>query len=431
MRPTTSQEPAPTPDHMRRRVRSRLLIAGFAACLAILTSCGDSPAHNHANGERAPEPTSGETRAPSASPSRAPARPSLRATPAPTVSPTTRTAPRLRLGISYGDRLVGMAPGELRATLDDARALGVGWIRLDLAWPDIQPNSAGEFDWSAFDKTVAEARSRDLQLLAILAYTPAWARPADCTTEKCVPADPHAFASFAAAAARRYAGKGVHTWEIWNEPNISRFWQPAPDPVAYTRLLGLTAHAIRQADPSAFVISGGLAPAAASQGVPQLEFLDQICALGANRLVDAIGYHPYSYPALASSPVSWSAWSQIAGTSTSFATILARHGTPAAKIWATEYGAPTSGLAVGTPIPSSPGSPEIDHVDDQRQALMAGDAVRTADRTQMIAAFFWFTDRDAGTSTDSAESFFGLRRADGSPKPAYYSFRDAVAAIRQ
>src|SRR6202043_251802 len=117
------------------------------------------------------------------------------------------------------------------------------------------------------------ARSRNLTLLPILAYTPPWARPPGCATPKWAPADPNAFATFAAAAASRYAPMGIHTWEIWNEPNIVGFWQPTPNVTQYVNLLKATSKAIKAVDPQSFIVSGGLAPTGASNGnIPQLDF---------------------------------------------------------------------------------------------------------------------------------------------------------------
>ncbi len=35
-------------------------------------------------------------------------------------------------------------------------------------------------------------------------------------------------------AVKRYAPKGVKVWGVWNEPNLTNFWSPKPDPAAYT-----------------------------------------------------------------------------------------------------------------------------------------------------------------------------------------------------
>ena len=113
------------------------------------------------------------------------------------------------------------------------------------------------------------------------------------TSDKSPPADPAAFARFAAQAARRYAPLGVHHWEIWNEPNLAAFWMPRADPAAYARLLVDAAAAIRAADPRAVVILGGLAPGADDGGNRSpLGFLRDVYAAGAKCAFDAVGFIP-------------------------------------------------------------------------------------------------------------------------------------------
>ena len=58
-----------------------------------------------------------------------------------------------------------------------------------------------------------------------------------------------AFAAFAEAAAKRYAGKGI-LWEIWNEANIKQFWTPKPNADDYCKLVEATAPRVRATDPS-------------------------------------------------------------------------------------------------------------------------------------------------------------------------------------
>jgi hypothetical protein len=159
----------------------------------------------------------------------------------------------------------------------------------------------------------------------------------------------------------------------------------------------------------------------------QLDFLTQICALGANHLVDAIGYHPYTCPVTPQFKATWNPWAMIASTTTSFRTILAQHGTPSLPIWATEYGAPTGGP--GTPATANgyASATRPFHVDEAFQAILATDSVEAAVQTPGLRALFWFSDEDLGTDSSTREDFFGLRRADGTPKPAFAALQSAIA----
>ncbi len=392
------------------------------ASSAILTARAQAGHRKQPTPTPAPTPKTTPTPTPTASATPAPT------TPSPQPTATATTSQRVDFGIAYGNTLPWLDADDLAAVLNDASALGVGWIRLDLDWSDIQPTSAATYDWSDFDRVVQAARARGLSLLPVLIGTPAWARPAGATNEMWAPADPAQFAAFAAAAARRYAPLGIHTWEIWNEPNATAFWRPQPSAAAYMKLLSPTAAAIRAADPTAFIVSGGLAPEATGYvSGSSLQFLAAMCALGANRLVDAIGYHPYSFPVTPQDPVTWNPWAQIATTGTSLRSILAQYGTPGLPIWATEYGAPTDGPGTEATAQGWPQGTDPDHASEAFQATLATDSVAAAVATPGLRALFWYTDRDAGTDPSTTEDFFGLRRADGSAKPAFAALEAAIA----
>ncbi|MFB9733949.1 cellulase family glycosylhydrolase [Streptomyces thermocoprophilus] len=342
----------------------------------------------------------------------------------------SRPAPGVEFGIAYGNRLVWMSDRELSAALDDAVTVGARWVRADLSWADIQPVPLGDFLWWKFDRVVGAAEERGLDVLPVLAYTPPWARPAGCGTDKCAPADPEAFAAFAGAAARRYAPRDVHRWEVWNEPNIPVFWQPAPDPAAYTTLLRATSRAVRRADPSAGVVLGGLAaPDTSGRDISAPDFLAAVLARGGGRSVDAVGYHPYTYPALPGTATGPALdWARIDRTRDSLRRLLTAHDAADTPVWITEFGAPTNGPGPASDGRTTPAGEEPTHVTEGRQAQIAADAVRTARRTPLVRTLIWYTERDQGTDRSTPENFFGLRRYDGTAKPAFGALRDAIAA---
>ena len=349
-----------------------------------------------------------------------------------TAAASLHRATTLKVGLSYGDTLFADTPIALGATLDDASALGVGWIRVDLSWNDIQNQSPSKFNWGPFDAIVKAASARHLEVLPIIAYTPGWARGIGCGSDKCSPASSAQFASFASEAASRYAPLGVHDWEIWNEPNVVGFWKPTPDPIAYAGLLRLTSIAIHRVDGSATVISGGLAPAATIRGdISQLGFLSGLCRAGGLSWVDAIGYHPYSFPVPPNFNKPWNAWAQISQTAPSFESIMTACGQGSKKIWITEYGAPTNGPAVGATVNNYQIGRAPDHVDEALQAQMATDSVALAASTPTVGALFWYTNKDLGNNPTNREDYFGLRRFDGTPKPAWASLHQAIAALQK
>src|SRR5258706_5457825 len=192
------------------------------------------------------------------------------------------------------------------------------------------------FSWTATDTFVRAARARGLRVLALPDYTPTWARSGP--TDKYPPNNPADFAAFVEAAARHYAPMGVHAWEIWNEPNNAMFWAPRADPVAYTALLKLAGPAIKRADASATVVSGGLSPASDNSGnVAPLTFLTSMYAHGARGSFDAVGYHPYSYPYVPMYPAEWNTFFRTPDVHA----LMARNGDGDKRVWGTEVGFPT------------------------------------------------------------------------------------------
>lgn len=333
------------------------------------------------------------------------------------------------IGIAYGNTLVGMSDARLAQALDDAVTVGGTTVRTDLDWNDVQPQSADEFLWTKTDRVVAEAQRRGLSLIMVLVGTPPWARAPGCTHYFCAPTDPARFAAFAGASAKRYTSSGVLAWEVWNEPNTAGFWWPKPDPAAYTALLVDAARAIRAENPQATVILGGLASVDNADGtISESDFLTAVCSSGGNHAVDGVAFHPYTFPDLAGK--STGPWSRISSSPDSLHAVLSRYGTPQLRIWITEFGAPTGGPGAGSDG-SSPIPANTTHVTEARQTHIAADVVPTVRADPTIAALVWYSDQDLSADTSTNLNFFGLRRADGSQKPAFDGLRRAVASLER
>jgi polysaccharide biosynthesis protein PslG len=336
----------------------------------------------------------------------------------------------MKYGLALGDTLVFLNNSQLNSELDTIAGMGVGWIRIDLSWADIQDQAANHYNWQQFDNVVTAASKRGINILPILAYTPAWARPASCNySEQCAPASNAQFANFAKLAVQRYAHQGIHDWEIWNEPNLQGSWKPAPNPVAYTDLLKATYQSIKLADPGAMVVSGGMGPLDSSQlSINQLDFLEGMYRAGAKNYFDALGFHPYSFPALPSYTVSWSSWSMMAVLPRNLRSIMIANNDGLKKIWITEYGAPTNGPGALATLSNFNFNASPDHVDEAFQAQTLSDAISEYKTTPWLSAFFWYSYQDLGTSSSTNENFYGLIRFNGTKKPAFYAYKDAIAS---
>jgi polysaccharide biosynthesis protein PslG len=318
------------------------------------------------------------------------------------VAPNARVTQRGRVGDKVGFAFYGGqlsdAPASRNADLDRARAAGAKWVRLSLNWITLEPRRKGEFNWGPADALVAAATSRGLRVLGQVSYTPAWARNGG--NEVSPPRNANDFGDFMAAAARRYGPRGVHAWEIWNEPNMISMWSPRPNVGQYTALLKAAYPKIKAADRGATVVTGGFSPAYdagdGSQMLP-LTFLRGIYANGGRGYFDAVGHHPSSFPSPSTLKASWNAFQQ----STALHNEMAAHGDGYKQIWATELSFPTGNSA--------------DAVSETTQGARLAEAVTAWRAWSFTGPLFIYSLRDQGTNGDRYNSA-GIYRLNGSPK---------------
>jgi hypothetical protein len=332
--------------------------------------------------------------------------------------PSDAAKPRPRapnqFGIAVGGGLDAQTPADLTRLLDGVQAVHATWIRLDINWAVIQRRDRSTYAWSPFDQVVRAARARGLNVLGGILYTPEWAR-AGAFGASSPPASLGDYATFAHAAARHFGKLGVHAYEIWNEPNNASSWEPAPDPARYTRMLRLAYRAIKDADRKAVVVSGGLSPygapgVRAPRYINPVDFLQAMYANGARGAMDAVGWHPYTFPGGLGRAVG-SAWSQMADTCPSARSTMAANGDGAKKIWLTEFGAPT-------------GKSRVSLSEAKQAELIRGVYSRLAASSWGGPAFL-YTYRDNGAVDPGAspDGGFGLVRLDWTRKPSYSTYR--------
>ena len=402
-----------------RRSRNSSTVAGIVlAVFASLVACNPI---RPVGGGHVPPKHPAKTARPAIAPITTP---TSKPTPAPTTSPTptpTPTANSLQLGFSAGE-LVGLSSPDIATVLDRYQAAGGTVIRFDLNWARVQPTGPASWDWSSSDRIINALNARHLTALPILDYTPAWARPPGCTSEQCGPADPAAFAAFASAAVARYSGEGVHVWELWNEENTG--WLPSPSVSAYGKLLALTSTAAHLADPQAQVIVGGLAPAATNPGgsYSPPDFVSDLYGLGLASSIDGVAVHPYSFPALPGEGQAWSGWSQMLAVHG----VMAANGDAGKGVWATEFGAPTSGPGSMATFANRLYASHPDHVDLDLQARTVSAAVAAGRQLPWLRMLLWYGVMDLGTGSNVNWTSYGLLNPDGSPKPAYARWQAAV-----
>lgn len=321
----------------------------------------------------------------------------------------TNPVDAFRIGVSPSHSILWQTQAQIDADLDALAGIGVQWLRLDLDWPSIEP-IRGQRRWETTDAVVRAAYSRGINVLAMPAYTPAWARPAG-TTSKSPPTDYAAWSSFVAEIASRYRSAGLRAFEIWNEPNTSAFWEPLPDPVAYARVLAVAANAIRAANPDAYIVTAGLAPTTDRTDratISPATFVSRMYDAGAKPYFDGVGMHPYSFPAM---PLELNDWNPFINL-TQLRQVMVDKGDSYKRVWATEYGFPSVG-----PTPD---------FNEERQRLALDEAMRAWSSVSWTGVIFWHTNRDQA-SANPFVARLGVRNSDGSPKLAWNHLASLLA----
>ena len=269
-------------------------------------------------------------------------------------------------------------PGEL----DLMEAGGFRFVRMDLFWHQIEREVKGRYDFSAYDVLVEEMAARDIRIIFILDYgNDLYGGGNAHHLEEGRPA----FARFAAAAAAHYRGQGI-LWEIWNEPNLEKFWHAPPDPLNYADLAFQVISAIRREDPAAWIVG----PATAGFPWPYLETLADV---GLFNKLDAVTVHPYRHEAPESV---WEDYARLRG-------ILDR-ASPERKIpiIAGEWGYSTV---------------EGGHTEAQQARYVVRQWL--SHLAEDVDLSIWYDWRNDGTDPHNIEHNFGLVTRDLRPKTSY------------
>jgi hypothetical protein len=253
------------------------------------------------------------------------------------------------IGVADSD-LYNASDADIEARFDEMQALGVNTVRVVIPWAAIKPAEPGSAleqlyppNWTKMDRIIQEAQDRGFSVLGVLNSTPYYGGQNNTGCLGCVGVapDPADFAAFAAEVAQRYQGE-VSAYEVWNEPNSFKSWSPAVDPVAYTNVLKAAYAAIKGADPNATVVAGVLGAVITSGGLTMdpVTFIQTMYANGAKGFFDALSYHPYNYQkTFAEQNPSFLSPLQML---LKMRQTMLDNGDDLVKIWASEYGLPTS-----------------------------------------------------------------------------------------
>ncbi len=318
-------------------------------------------------------------------------------------------------------------PAKRHRSLELLRAAGVGVIRQQLPWEQVEYAAKGNFDdvkfggsnWDRFDSILEDARSLDIQVVFRIDTTPRWALPPGATDGMSPPVDERDYWDFVQVAATRYRGR-VLAYQVWNEPNLDIEWgRRPPDPRSYARMLAGAAQRIRTADPQALVLMASLAPTLTEDEHAQndLRYLQALYDAGARGSFDVLGVQAYGLrggpddPRVDQSDVTVSRPRLVRE-------IMLRNGDGDRPMWATEVGWNVN-----------PPSFQEQRFGRVTPVLQARYTVRAFERAReqwpwMQVLCVWFFKRADEAERSQDWYWFRLADPDFTLQPVYYALRD-------
>ncbi|MCV7432323.1 cellulase family glycosylhydrolase [Mycolicibacterium bacteremicum] len=309
--------------------------------------------------------------------------------------------------------------------LDMMQALGVQNVRIGISWISTQFTENGNYFWGTTDYVINEAHRRGMGVLGVLHETPNWAKAdPDALPLSGMPrAD--AFAKFAGAVAEKYEGK-ISALEVWNEPN-GRFFLNPVDPAGYTELVKAAYTAIKahddplDPDDDITVVAGVLGSGRTLGNgftMNPVDFLQGMYDAGAHGFFDAFSFHPYHYdiPFSEGATQSDSPILQLRD----IRALMEQYGDGALKVWASEYGLPTT--------PRNPSAPWLYNSPD-KQAQFLEDFLKSWQREAGTGPIFIYSTRDLNSGSPSDQDNFGIWYTDWAEKPAVKVIRDFLDSL--
>jgi hypothetical protein len=286
-----------------------------------------------------------------------------------------------------------IAPREM--DLDMMKYAGINLIRMDFLWSEVE-REKGVYVFEEYRRLVDALRKRSMTALFILDYGNQYyddgAAPYSDTGRE-------AFAKFALESFREFRGEDI-IWELWNEPNLSQFWKPKPNPEDYVRLL--------KAVHSAAGEVGGVKLIAPGISGFDFKFLEEAFKFDMLNCIDAVSIHPYRSANPETVSLDYARLREI----------LALYGSPLKPIVSSEWGYCTGG-SYGNKVSTV----------TQAEYAVRMFLVNIMNGVDVSVFYDW---KDDGSDVQDSEQNFGiiadyegLRSIYGRPtyfiKPAYYA----------
>ena len=330
-----------------------------------------------------------------------------------------RSVPRGWLGVQADGPLT--EPGNpFMGEWDLMASSGVETVRVAFDWREAQPAEGGPISFAATDAVVAAAAARRLRVLPVVHRTPDWAAASAGGGAAATPKGTASYTAYLQALVGRYGPSGslwaeqpglprmaIRDWQIWNEPNLTRYWSAQPFAKSYVRLLKASRRALRAADPGSRTILAGL---------PNESWiaLRKVYKAGGRRAFDAVALHPYT-----GKPRNVIKLIEFARRE------MRKYGDKRKPVWLTELSWPASkGKTAGAPgfVTTEQGQ-----ASRLKQALKLLTGARKRLRIERVVWYTWISREGSQNSFD----WSGLRRVRGDQVVTAPSFSVYRAAARR
>ncbi len=325
-------------------------------------------------------------------------------------------------------------------TLKMAKEAGIGWVKEQFLWSQIEPERKGEFvdplskesSWRKYDNIVALCQKYGLQIIARLDRPPIWAHGDTLHPER-PPEDFEDYGDFVYAFVEHYRGR-IRYIQIWNEPNILPEWGNRPvDAADYVRLLKIAYRRAKEADPNVYVLS---APLAITLGQPapeegrwtamnDLQFLEEMYQAGAKDYFDILSANAFGMDKPPDDPPH--------PQTLNFSRVLLqreimeKYGDRDKPVWFNEYG--------WNAAPENFPEDKLiwKRVAEEEQARYTLQGIQQARAKWPWAGVFniWYFRQVGDLLPDQADYYFRTVDVDFTPRRLYYAVKDAAAALTE
>lgn len=314
---------------------------------------------------------------------------------------------------------------------DMVKDLGVDYVREDVRWNKIEQKK-GIYNFSFYDKVVDAWTSRGIKPMLLVFYGNPLYKGTTSIGQgdgSNIPSNDAEFDTFVKAYGNytyeivsHFKGK-VNHFQIFNEydGNLNRELGSDIQTMRYVKLLKEAYKRAKEANPDSVIISSGIG----TEQVQKNNYVDKFFYYGGAGYYDKFAVHSYCYWGTFYGGIS--RCNQVRNLQPIY-DLMKQYGDGDKKIWVTETGMPSSGDGYkdGALIIKTT------NLSVSNQALAITETMNEFKKYPFIENVFWFTFRDRPDQpVYNVEHNFGIVYANGTAKPAYYTYKNVIAEYKQ